>query len=204
MSVTAVRCPNCGSVASKSVNHDEYKCSHCGASFYFTKPNVQKQDIVAHNCSICGKPVQAGTGYKCTRCGQYDLCMDCVSKIEPEGYVCKDCFKKAGQDCFLCGKFAGTVCSSCKDRLARGETDAVVQVCWDHYSMFFIDEAEIEPARRGLPPRWGSVTYRCPQHGEICNMCVEEKRKLLRGKKLVCKACGSDIQMSEVDRSLYP
>lgn len=57
MSVTSVRCPNCGSVASKSINHDEYKCSHCGATFYFTKPNVQKYDAVSHNCPLCGKPI---------------------------------------------------------------------------------------------------------------------------------------------------
>jgi DNA-directed RNA polymerase subunit RPC12/RpoP len=204
MSVTPVRCPNCGSVASKNINSDEYKCNHCGATFYFTKPNVQKTDAVTHNCPLCGKPIPAGTGYKCTRCGKYDLCPDCVSRIEPEGHVCKDCFRKAGQDCFLCGKFAGTVCRSCQDLHKRGKQDTVVQVCWDHYSMFFIDEAEIVPSRGGMPPRWGSVTYRCPVHGEICNMCVEEKRALLRGKKIVCKACGSEIMMTEVDRSFYP
>jgi hypothetical protein len=70
--------------------------------------------------------------------------------------------------------------------------------------MFYIDEAEIEPSRGGMPPRWGSVTYTCPTHGEICNTCVEEKRKFLGGKNVVCMACGSEIRMSEVDRSLYP
>jgi len=204
MSVTSVRCPNCGSVASKTVNHDEYKCNHCGATFYFTKPNVQKFDTVTHNCPLCGKPIPSGTGYKCTRCGTFDLCPDCVSRIEPEGYVCKECFRKAGQDCIICGKFAGTVCGSCQELLKRGETDTVTQVCWDHYSLLFIDEAEIVPSRGGMPPRWGSVTYNCPIHGDICTLCAVEKQQFLRGKKLVCKACGSEIRMSEVDRSLYP
>lgn len=204
MAVTSVRCPNCGSVASKSINQDEYKCNHCGATFYFTKPNVQKYDAVTHNCPLCGKPIPPGAGYRCTRCGKYDLCTDCVSRIEPEGYVCKDCFKNSGQDCILCGKYAGSVCGSCKELYNRGETETVNQVCWDHYSMIFIDEAEITPSRNGMPPRWGSVTYSCPIHGEICSLCVVEKERFLRGKQLVCKACGSELRLTEVDRSLYP
>ena len=204
MSVSTVRCPNCGSVASKSVNQDEYKCAHCSAQFYFTKPNVQKTDVVTHNCPLCGKPVQAGSGFKCTRCGKYDLCDDCVSKVNPEGYVCKECFKKAGTACFLCGKFANTTCSSCQELVSRGLSDTEIRVCWDHYSMFYIDETELEPAKNGNPPRWGSVTYSCPKHGQICNTCVEEKNQFLRGKKLVCKTCGSELVLHEVDRSLYP
>lgn len=199
MSSSMIQCPNCGSVNVTSTKPDEYRCMSCRATFNFIRPDIKRHDVVSHNCPICGKPIEAGRGFRCTRCGKYDLCEDCVEKLIPEGYVCKTCLKEAGQDCFICGKFGYITCKSCEGRYARGETDVIVQVCDECYPHWFVDYIELEPVRNGMPPRWGAVTYYCPRCRQICNQCVEEKKRFLRGKTYVCKNCGSELQITEVE-----
>jgi len=196
MSVSMIRCPNCGSTEVSQTKPDQYQCNSCSVIFHFIRPDIQKTDVVSHNCPVCGKPVQPGKGYRCNRCGKYDICEDCVSKLNPDGYVCKDCLKAAGQDCFVCGKFAFQTCKACEIRLARGETEVeiVKKVCGPCYELFFADIRELEKAKGGMPPRWGTVTYHCPNCGNICVDCVEEKKSWFSTKQ-VCKACGSDVRM---------
>ena len=191
-----IRCPNCGSTEVSQTKPDQYKCISCGVIFHFIRPDVQRTDVVSHNCPVCGKPVPPGQGYKCTRCGKYDICEECVSFLNPDGYVCKDCLKEAGQDCFICGKFAFQTCQACEKRLAKGdpEVEIVKKVCGECYELFFADTRELKKAQGGMPPLWGTVTYHCPVCGNICADCIEEKKGWF-SSKIVCKGCGSEIRM---------
>ncbi len=199
MSATMIRCPNCGSTDVHSTAPDQYKCLRCGGGFNLIRPDVMRQDVVSHNCPVCGKPVEAGKGFRCTRCGSYDLCPDCVSYLNPDGHVCKTCLKKAGQNCFICGKFAFQTCQSCVGLAAKGKKDpeVVTKVCGDCYNLWFIDHIELKKASGGMPPRWGPVTFHCPRCGQICTDCAEEKQRFLRGKTYVCKNCGSELTLRE-------
>ncbi|MBN1682422.1 hypothetical protein JW865_02590 [Candidatus Bathyarchaeota archaeon] len=200
MTVVMIRCPNCGSNEVTTTSQDQYYCRSCGTSFHFIRPDIQKQDVVTHNCPICGKPIQPGTGIKCMRCGKYDLCEDCVSLLNPGGYVCKSCLLAANEACTLCGKYAFITCRSCLEREAKGEKDETLPIskaCGDCYDTFFTDYRCLIEAKGGMPPKWGKVSYHCPKCGQICNDCIEEKKQFLRGIIIKCKNCGSTVQIRE-------
>ena len=200
MSVVMVKCPHCGSPQVSSTAPDQYTCRSCGTIFHFVRPDVQRQDIVGHNCPHCGKAIPAGTGIRCMRCGKYDLCPDCVSYLNPDGYVCKSCLKASGQDCAICGKFAFITCKSCEERMAKGtksRDQLVAKACGDCYNTFFTDYLRLQEAKGGMPPKWGKVSFHCPTCGQICTDCVEEKKQFLGGLSYRCKNCGSDVKLKE-------
>ena len=200
MSNVAVLCPHCKSPYVDTTAHEQYKCRNCGTIFHFVRPDIQRQDQVSHNCPQCGTAIQAGTGIRCTRCGKHDLCPDCVSKLIPDGYVCKSCLKESGQDCAICGKFAFKTCKSCEQRMAKGtksRDELVAKACGDCYDTFFTDYLRLKEAQGGMPPKWGKVSFHCPSCGQICNDCVEEKKQFFGGPSYKCKNCGSELKLRE-------
>ena len=56
MSFTAIKCPNCGADKVRTVRTDVYLCAYCGSQFTMVRPDVQRTDIVSHNCTSCGIP----------------------------------------------------------------------------------------------------------------------------------------------------
>jgi len=115
MSVVEMRCPRCGSVCSqKGDKPNEYSCTHCGATFRFvdTSQRYVTTDVLIRNCAFCGKPLETGKGFRCTRCGREYFCDSCVDEIYGK-YVCVDCIQKSSQNCQLCRKYGVYKCISC-------------------------------------------------------------------------------------------
>jgi predicted RNA-binding Zn-ribbon protein involved in translation (DUF1610 family) len=202
MSSSMIRCPNCGSVSVQVVRPGEYRCSSCGVNFHFIRPDVQRHDVVSHNCPKCGKPVQAGQGFKCISCGQYDLCGDCVDQVPNRGYMCKDCIEKSGEGCSICKKFAWHVCGSCKARHERGEIprEDVMQTCEKCFDSLFTTFVDLKRGRQLIGAE--KVSFRCPRCGEICFDCAVEKKGFL-SKGFFCKNCGSKVDLNVVWSPLW-
>lgn len=200
MSVSKVNCPYCGSPHVTSTAPDQYRCKNCSTLFNFVRPDVQRHDVVSHNCPQCGKAVEPGAGIRCMKCGKYDLCQDCVSLLNPDGYVCKSCLKANGQDCSICGKFAYITCKSCVDRMAKGDKprdELVSKTCSNCYDTFFTDYLRLKDASGGMPPKWGKVSFHCPRCGQVCRDCVMEKKQVFGGNIYACKNCGSQVKLRE-------
>ncbi len=195
MSTSVIKCPNCASVEVRSTKPDEYECTHCRARFIFIRPDAQKTDVVSHNCPCCGKPVEAGKGFRCVTCGKYDLCGDCVD-IYGGGYNCKECLKKAGKQCVICGKLAIHVCGSCQKRYERKQIpqDEVMRTCHSCFGSLFTTLEIIRDGKRVLGTK--NFYHYCPKCGEVCLDCAEEKKTFL-GPSKVCKNCRSKVTLSE-------
>jgi predicted RNA-binding Zn-ribbon protein involved in translation (DUF1610 family) len=121
MSIVEIRCPRCGSPCTvKSSKTNEYICSNCGTAFAFvdTSRPIVTTDIHVHNCPLCGKPIEAGKGFKCTRCGREYICDSCVDEVDNK-YVCIECIEKSNQNCQLCKRYAVYKCISCGRRACK-------------------------------------------------------------------------------------
>jgi hypothetical protein len=197
VSTSVIRCPNCGSVEVRSTKPDEYECTHCTARFVFIRPDVQKTDLVEHNCPCCGKPVEAGKGFRCVSCGKYDLCGDCVD-IYGGSYNCRECLTKAGKECKICGKLAIHYCGSCQKMYEKKQIplNDVIRTCHNHFKEvgLFTTIDIVRDGKRVLGTK--NFYYYCPRCGEICYSCAEEKKSLF-GSSKVCKNCGSKVDMRE-------
>ena len=178
MGTAIVRCPNCSSVSNRTTRPDEYKCSHCGATFHFVRPADQlvTYDVRTHNCPVCGKHVEAGKGYRCVECGQYDVCESCVDHVRGK-YLCFSCIRKEGNNCLYCGKYAIIRCVSCKGG-----------ACRDDYGRMFWKFKEFPDAHR-------LVSFECEVcRGAVCQNCVVERKELF-STKYICKNCGSKLNI---------
>jgi len=188
MAVVEVRCPRCGSPCSKSKKTHEYQCDHCGATFRFvdaTKKEVIR-DIRAHNCPICGRPVEAAEGYVCKQCGTEYLCKNCVEEIEdPETsikkFVCRPCLKDLGLNCDMCSNKYTAYCVVCGKKfcekhaefnLAFKERKTEKGYAFFHYFSLWCEKC------RGL----------------VCRTCVTEKSSFFGGRQLCCKKCESKLK----------
>lgn len=123
MSIVEIKCPHCGSVCSQEgSNSNEYTCSHCGTAFRLidntNKTVTVARDVVTHGCLFCGKPIEAGKGFRCTRCGKEHFCGSCVDLVKAK-YVCIECISKANENCQLCKKYAVYTCVSCRRRACK-------------------------------------------------------------------------------------
>lgn len=173
MSVVEVRCPRCGSPCTRmSGKTDEYICSHCNATFRFVDAShpMVTTDVQIHNCPYCGKPIEAGRGFKCTRCGTSYLCNSCVDKVSDK-YVCIECIARSALNCQMCKKYAPYRCISCGRRS-----------CGTHaFHVGFIRQLD-------MGGRWEERVLFCNKCGGfVCFSCA--KSKLLGGGSW-CPKCG--------------
>ncbi len=199
MNTSLIRCPNCGSVDVAFMSADKYRCSHCTAYFQFTRPDTQRFDVVTHNCSSCGKPIDTGKGYKCAKCNRSDFCDTCVDKVPNRGYLCKSCTKEIGEDCIICGKFAWRTCGSCKQRHDRDEIpkDEVFRTCDDCFDSLFTDLIDLKlPSGRNVTAGL-KVSFNCPKCGDICRDCAVEKKSWIASGHY-CKNCGSKVNLNRL------
>lgn len=176
MAIVEVRCPRCGSPSSpRNRKKHEYQCDHCGATFIFV--DTTKKEVVhdrrAHNCPICGRPVEAGEGYVCRECGKRDLCENCVEKVGKK-FLCRECLEEKGWNC-PCGKRGVYECVVCGvRRCKRHAFDFDIEGEWEGFRFFSL---------------W------CPNcGGEVCSSCAVEKRSFWGGKTYYCKKCGSKLE----------
>ena len=199
MSINLVKCPNCGSISVTSVGSDKYNCSHCKAYFQLVRPDLQRTDVVGHNCPSCGKPIEAGKGYKCVKCDKYDLCETCVDDVPNRGYMCKSCIKEIGENCVICSRFAWRVCGSCKNRFEKGEipNDEVMKTCNDCFDSLFTTQVDLKTESNINIPGGLKVSFNCPKCGEVCFDCAVEKKGLL-SSGYYCKNCGSKINLNKL------
>jgi len=199
LSINLIKCPNCGSISVTSVGSDKYNCSHCKAYFQLVRPDVQRIDVVEHNCPSCGKPIEAGKGYKCVKCGKYDLCETCVDDVPNRGYMCKSCIKEIGENCVICNRFAWHVCGSCKDMFDKGEIPNidVMKTCNDCFDSLFTNLVDLKTYSNRTIPAGLKVSFNCPKCGDVCIDCAKEKKSPLKSG-YYCKNCGSKINLNKL------
>lgn len=177
MAVVEIRCPRCGSPSSlKDEKTHEYYCDHCGTAFRFVDTTKREviRDIRRHNCPTCGRPVKADEGYVCTECGKEDLCENCIDEVAHK-IVCKECIKKEGSNCRICGNFAPYTCAVCGDK-----------TCRECGHLFDID---------GEFGGWGNFSLYCPTCREnVCCTCYVVKSGFFSGSDYYCKKCGSRLK----------
>lgn len=185
MSIVEVKCPHCGSVVNQEGNNpNEYTCSHCGTAFRLvdnTRRTVTvTKDVMIRGCLFCGKPLDAGKGYRCTRCGREYFCESCVDLVKDK-YVCIECIAKAQESCQLCKKHAVYKCVSCGRR-----------ACKEHpQNMGF---STIDYSRQDQLPNgkvvWSERVLFCPKcQGFVCGNCA--KPKFFSG--LHCPKCDAGL-----------
>ena len=178
MSIVEVRCPRCGAHCNiKEAKTDEYICSHCGATFRFvdTSHPLVTTDAKAHICPYCGRHVEAGKGFRCTRCGKDFICSSCVDEIDHK-FVCVGCIEQSLLNCKLCRKFGVYRCLSC----GKG-------ACKEHAAhVGFVKTCSI-----GASGFDASCVLFC-QHckGFVCASCART-RLLSSGEK--CPKCGNTL-----------
>jgi len=165
MSIVETKCPHCGSVCTqKGSDPNEYACSHCGSIFRLmdnTKRTVTR-DVVIHGCVFCGKPLDAGKGFKCTRCGREYFCESCVDLVRDK-YVCIECVSKANENCQLCRKYATYRCASCGRRACKTHA----------HHMGFI-KYELHATTRYYPTGQTEKVLFCPRcYAFICTNCAK-------------------------------
>lgn len=115
MSIVEVKCPSCGSPCNKNRGkQNEYVCSHCGTVFHFVDKSQRTitKEVRVRNCIFCGKPIERGKGFKCTRCNREYFCENCVDSISHK-FVCADCIVESDQKCGYCIKYAIYSCVQC-------------------------------------------------------------------------------------------
>lgn len=194
MTTLEVKCPNCSSTENEKETADWYLCKYCGNRFRPISPYEKTifRDVVAHNCPICGKPVDVRQGYRCVKCGRTFVCSICVGNIGSSmvpRFACLDCIKKANMDCVECGRVASYHCGACENR-----------VCFRHYDKFFeqnrdVSEIPFDDAKE----RRSWFNYTCSECGRICKNCVEVRSRFLGLLKVpYCKNCGSKLQRNEL------
>jgi DNA-directed RNA polymerase subunit RPC12/RpoP len=182
MSVVAIRCPTCGSVANSTTTANEYQCSHSQSRFQIIRPadGVVISDSRAHHCPICGRAVQTTQSFKCTECGRVDFCKSCVTSIPilgAERFVCRACMAIKGWACSSCGGYATLVCINCRRR-----------ACGEHTVGFF-----------ALQHVKGAETIRVEYFtctsckGQLCNSCIEKKSGIFSTKYL-CRRCNTELE----------
>ena len=181
MSIVEIKCPHCGSVCTqKSSDPNEYACSHCGSVFRLmdnTKRTVTR-DVVIHGCVFCGKPLDTGKGFKCTRCGREYFCETCVDLVRDK-YVCLECISKANENCQLCKKHAAYTCVSCGRRACKAHRQ---------HMGFSAPSSPFEPF--DARPTQTEVVLFCPRcNGFICSSCA--KRTIFSGTR--CPKCDSGL-----------
>jgi hypothetical protein len=177
VSIVEIKCPRCGSACSKAgSSSNEYTCSHCGSVFRLmddTKRTVTT-DVVIRGCLFCGKPLDSGKGFKCTRCGREYFCESCVDLVR-EKYVCIECISKANENCQLCRKYVAYTCVSCGRRACKAHRQ---HMGFSMYSQSSFD---------GRPTQVEIVLF-CPHcYGFICSNCA--KHTIFSGTR--CPKCDS-------------
>ena len=188
MSVVAIRCPTCGSVANSTTTPNEYQCTHCLSRFQIIRPAdaMVTTDLRAHHCPMCGRAVQTTQSYRCTECARIDFCSNCVASIPILGavrFVCRSCMVQKGWACSSCGEYAISVCVNCQ---IRGCEKHVIELFGLRQS-----KAEIR------------VDYfNCRVcKGQICGNCFVEKSRIF-STRYYCKKCNTQLQLtSEQSRS---
>lgn len=180
MPIVEVRCPRCGSPSNlQRGKTNEYVCSSCGAAFRFVDQTkrVVTTDILTRNCLHCGKPIDAGRGFKCTRCGEEFFCDSCVDEVEGK-YVCASCLITSQQNCNFCKKYAVYRCVKCGKR-----------ACKSHPSRNFAykDNYTSNGVRY-----YGNLVDYCPKcRGYVCRSCRQVVGLFIRST--VCPKCGSRL-----------
>ena len=178
MSVLAIRCPTCGSVAASTMTPNEYECSHCRSKFQIVRPADATviTDSKIHHCPICGRALQPLQSFKCTECGREDFCEDCGTSIPTFGtkrFVCRACVNQKGWACQVCGSYAMMACVNCGRR-----------ACDSHITLVFGLRRKVATDIR---------YFNCPTcRGQLCPACVEEKSGFFSTKYL-CKKCGAEV-----------
>lgn len=172
MSVVEIKCPRCGAPSQKSQKPNEYVCSHCGTVFQFVDSSQRfvTTDVRVRNCLFCGKPIELGKGFKCTRCGQEYFCSSCVDEVGGK-YVCFQCIEKSGIKCQYCRRYAIYHCVQCGRK-----------ACKEHPKEggFLISDKTI------------SVLY-CPScQSFVCRNCV--KYKGFFSVSLHCPKCDTTLE----------
>lgn len=121
MSIVEIRCPRCGATCTHdSQRANEYVCTHCNTTFRFVDSTQQvvTTDVRVRNCLYCGHPIEAGKGFKCTRCGKEYFCASCVDEVGGK-YVCTECLKTSGDKCPYCTKYAVYRCVECGKKACK-------------------------------------------------------------------------------------
>jgi membrane protease subunit (stomatin/prohibitin family) len=184
MSVVAIRCPTCSSVASSTTTPNEYFCTYCQRTFPINRPAdaTVTTDLRAHYCPMCGRAVQTTQSFKCTECGKIDFCTNCVASVPGTGaprYVCRACMIQKGWACSNCGEYATSVCVNCRKR-----------ACGIHVSELF----GLKYTKAGETLR---VEYfKCLTcNGQLCGSCVLEKKGIF-STKYYCGKCNTELQLT--------
>jgi len=172
-----MKCPRCGAPCNlQQGKSNEYVCSNCGSIFRFMDQTkrIVTRDVLVKNCLHCGKPIEAGGGFKCTRCGSEYFCDSCVDEVQGK-YVCADCLIKSQENCQLCKKHAVYRCINCGRRACKThpyESFAyeVVKISRDgqRYSEYFVRYC---PNCRGYVCRDCSRTVGLLYRATICPRC---------------------------------
>src|SRR3989337_402953 len=116
-----MKCPRCGAPSNLQQGKiNEYVCSNCGSVFRFMDQTkrIVTRDVLVRNCLHCGKSIEAGKGFKCTRCGNEFFCDSCVDEVQGK-YVCADCLIASQQNCLFCKKHAVYRCINCGKRACK-------------------------------------------------------------------------------------
>ena len=180
MSVVEIKCPRCGSPSNlQSSKTNEYACSNCGTVFRFVDQTrrVVATDILIRNCSHCGKPLEAGKGFKCTRCGGEFFCDSCVDEVQGK-YVCADCLITSGENCQFCKKYAIYKCLKCGRR-----------ACKMHPHNHFLHNRKY--IKGGYEHVDHFVRYCSTCHGYVCLDC--EQMVGFFFQTIVCPKCRSQL-----------
>jgi len=187
MSILAIRCPRCGGSAEPTGKSNEYKCVHCGTEAQFVRPGdgTVVSDSRTHHCPLCGKAVKLLQSFRCTECGTVDFCQTCMCPVANFGvvrYVCRACVAEKGWACPACGGFGASVCVNCGRRACSAHSDGIFGVIHERR-----DETIVQ-------------FYSCPNCGQLCTECIQEKRGLF-SRKYYCPKCGVQIH-PETERDL--
>lgn len=182
MSIVEVRCPRCGSPCGlKDRTTGEYRCEHCETTFRLIDSTTKTviRDTLAHNCSICGRPVKVGEGYVCRECGKEYLCSKCVQRIGGR-FVCVECLKLKG---LIVGPY--TVCPICKGQLSFIKK----------YNRWYCFACEKYVSH--ICPQCGeTATYNKKKKKFYCNYCKTEVKPL-------CPTCRAQLSFVPQNRRWY-
>jgi len=181
MATTQIRCPKCGFVCLlEDEKTQQYNCHSCNTVFRIVEKAGNSEYL---NCPECGILVKPGTGHICSECGEADLCNNCISE-NANKFVCKECLKKKGRACDLCGKEYAYRCGVCG-----------IKRCAKDYYNFNIGIKEYSRVLDLKTERLYSLY--CPScKSPICDKCYEEKEGFLRGGlSFYCKKCGSKLKL---------
>ncbi len=187
MTITAIRCPKCGSPCLlENEKNQQYHCNSCDAVFRLVETTKKKslQETKPSSCPDCGNTVQASKIYVCSECGKKNLCNNCVDE-ETAKIICKECLKKSQRDCGICGKEYVYRCGVCG-----------VRRCKKDYHNFNV---EIMEYSRVLDMKTGKYySLYCPKcQSEICEKCYNKREGFLKGGlSFYCKKCGSKLKLT--------